>query len=129
MSPGFRYSPRSSSTISALQNSMRLRRFDRVSICHATRSRFGGEAIAADDCYRVSGPIDLDQRHFLLVEPGQHVKGDAAAAVQHDDPRRQVRVAFEVAVGLLLLRIVGEAVANEQRARVDPQGDAVAGEN
>ena len=45
--------------MSALQNSMRLRRF---------RSRFGlprdaisigGEAIAADDGYRVSGPIDL----------------------------------------------------------------------
>ena len=113
----------------------------RVAKLHAlasVRSRFGlpcnaiaigGEAIAAGDHRDVASPVDLDERHLLLVEPREHVEGDAAAAVQHDDARRKVGVGFEVAVGFLLLRIVGEAIANEERAGVDPKGDAVAGED
>ena len=89
----------------------------------------GRKAIAAGDRHDIARPIDFDQRHFLLVEPGQDVEGDAAAAVQHDDPRRQVGIAFEVAVGFLLLRIVGEAVADEECAGFDPERDAVAGED
>ena len=87
----------------------------------------GGKAIAADDGYRVSSPIDFDERDPLLVEPSQYIEGDAAAAVQHDDPRGQVGVAFEVAIGLLLLRIVGEAVAYEERSGFDPEGNAMPG--
>ena len=47
--------------------------------------------------------------------------------VKHDDPRRQIGVAFEVAKRLLLLRIVGEAVADDKRAGFDPERDAVPG--
>ena len=49
-------------------------------------------------------PIDFNEREPLLVEPGQYIEGDAAAAVQHDDPRGQVGVAFEVPIGFLFLR-------------------------
>ena len=88
-----------------------------------------GKAVATSDDYRVPRPIDLDQWHLLLVKPGQYVESDAAAAVQHDDARRQVRVASEKAIGLLLRRIVAEAVPNEERARFDPKRDAVSGED
>ena len=72
----------------ALQNSMRLRRFDRVSACHATRSRLAAKLSPLTMHTDVAGPIDLDQRHLLLVEPREHVERDAAAAVEHDDARR-----------------------------------------
>ena len=87
------------------------------------------KAVATNDRDGVAGPINLDQRHLLLVEPGQYVEADAAAAVQHDDARRKVSVAFEVAVGLLLLRIVGEAIPNEERARFDPKRNSVTGKD
>src|SRR5271166_1970348 len=74
----------------------------------------GRKTLAAGDSHDVARPIDFDERDLLLVEPGQHIEGDAAAAVEHYDPRRQVRVAFEEAVGFLFLRIVGEAVAYEE---------------
>ena len=89
----------------------------------------GGKAIAADDGYRVSSLIDFDERDPLLVQPSQYIEGDAAGSVQHDDPRGQVSIAFEVPVGFLLLRIVGEAVAYEERPGFDPKRNAVAGQN
>jgi len=49
--------------------------------------------------------------------------------VKHDDPRRQIGVAFEVAKRLLLLRIVGEAVADEECSGFDAKRDTVSGEN
>ncbi len=65
----------------------------------------------------------------MLVEPSQDIECDAAAAVQRDDQRREVRVAFEEAIGLLLLRIAGEAVADDERAGFDPKRDAMSGED
>ena len=75
-----------------------------------------GETVAARDHRDIASPIDLDQRDFLLVEPREHVKSNAATAVQHDDARWKVGIGFEVAVGFLLLRIVGKAVADKERA-------------
>src|ERR1700722_26865 len=87
------------------------------------------EAVATNDRYGVAGPIDLHQRHLLLVEPGQHIEGDAATAVQHDDPRRKVGIAFEVPILLLPLRIVGEAIPNKERPCLNSKRDAVSGED
>src|SRR5262249_47261237 len=72
--------------------------------------------------------IDLDQRHLLFAEPGQHIEGHGAAAVQHDDSRRKVRIALEEAIVLLFLRVVSKAVANYQGAGLDAKRDAMSGE-
>ena len=112
-----------------LQNSIRLRSVRSPLSLPCDAVAVGCEAVAADDNDSVAGPVDLDERHVLLVEPGQHIEGDASATVQHDDPRRKVRVALEVAVAFLLLRIVGEAVADEERPCFDPERDAMAGQD
>ena len=113
----------------------------RVAKLHAlspVRSRFRlpcnsvsirGETVAADHSHRVPGPIDFDQRNILLLQPRQHAERDVAAAVQHDDPRRKVGVAFEEAIGLLLLRVMGEAVADKERSGIDPKRDAMPGQD
>jgi hypothetical protein len=74
---------------------MRLRRSDLVSVCQATRSRLAAK-LSPLMTVTAPGPNDFNPRHLLLVKPGQYVKADGAAAVQHDDPRRQVSVASEI---------------------------------
>jgi len=42
-------------------------------------------------------PVEANERHLLLREPGQNIKGYRPAAVEHDDARQQVRIGFEEA--------------------------------
>jgi hypothetical protein len=62
----------------------------------------------------------------LLSEPIEHVKRNAAAAVQEDYSRRAVEVAPEKAKSLSLLRIMREAVADQEGAGLHAERHAVA---
>ncbi|WP_298873409.1 hypothetical protein, partial [uncultured Bradyrhizobium sp.] len=70
-----------------------------------------------------------DERYVLLGEPVQRIQRDIAVSVHNDDSGRHVPVARKKALDRPNLRIVGEAIPDEQRARLNSQPEAVSGQD
>jgi hypothetical protein len=86
--------------------------------------RVGGVSAAGND-YCFAAPIHLDQRNVLRRQPGEDIERDAAVGIYNHDPGRQIGMAGKEAPFLALLRVMGEAVLDEQRASVDSQPHTV----
>ena len=63
------------------------------------------------------------------LQPADHVEGQAAGPVEHDDAGREVQIALKEPVGPPILRIVREPIVDRECAAVDAQADAMAAEN
>jgi hypothetical protein len=70
--------------------------------------------ISRSGCYadHIASPIDPDKRYVLFGQPRQHIERNAPGAVQENDALRNGELAFEEVIKLLLLRIMGQAVAD-----------------
>jgi hypothetical protein len=74
-------------------------------------------------------PVEQHKRDRLPGKPGDDVQGDQSIGIEHDDSRGKLAVTGKQPPLLATLGIVGKAVADDERAVVDAELNAMPGQD